>query len=162
MKRLSRAAAIVLLAALAARGLWAWPWSRDMIVQPALQPLFRIFLPAAYAIAVGREPEMPRELAATRLHNPLSATTEPLESGRKLYLTYCAVCHDPLGRGSGPVAQGALQPSDLTSPAIQARSDGYIYATIRNGGPTMPRYAEALTPEERWQIVLYVRTLARK
>ena len=161
MKKLKRTATILLLALLAVRGLWAWPWSRDMIVQPALQPLMRLFLPAPNSIALGREPAMTREVAAQKMHNLLAVTPERLERGKKLYLTYCAVCHDPLGRGHGTVAQGALQPSDLTSNAVQARSDGYLYATIRNGGPTMPRYEEALTPEERWLVVLYVRTLAR-
>lgn len=162
MKRLKRAALVLLFAGLAARGLWAWPWSRDMIVQPALQPLFRIFLPAPNAVSLGSEPAMPREMAATELHNPFTATPPRLDRGKQLYTTYCAVCHDLSGHGKGPVAQGALQPSDLTSPAVEARSDGYIYATIRNGGPTMPRYGEALTPEERWLVVLYVRTLAQK
>lgn len=160
MKRLKRTAAILLLALLAVRGLWAWPWSRDMIVQPALQPLLRLFLPAPNSIALGREPAMARDVAAQKLRNPLARSPERLERGKKLYVTYCAVCHDLLGKGHGPVAQGALQPSDLTSAAVQARSDGYLYVTIRNGGPTMPRYEEALTVEERWLVVLHVRTLA--
>lgn len=162
MKRLSQAAAILVLALLAVRGLGAWPWTRDMIVQPALQPLLRLFLPAPNSIALGQEPVMSREVAAQKLHNPFSATPARLDRGKQLFMTYCAVCHDPLGKGHGPVAQGALQPSDLTSPAVQARSDGYLYGTIRNGGPTMPRYEESLTPEERWLVVLYVRTLAQK
>lgn len=162
MRGVKRVALALLIAALAVEALWAWPWSRDMIVQPAFQPLFRIFLPAPNAIAVGKEPPLPREIAANTLRNPLARSPERAEQGRKLYDTYCAVCHDPQGTGRGPVAQGALQPSDLTSAAVQARSDGYIYATIRNGGSTMPRYAEALTPEERWLVVLYVRTLAKK
>jgi mono/diheme cytochrome c family protein len=30
------------------------------------------------------------------------------------------------------------------------------------GGALMPAYAEALSPDERWHLVNYVRTLAKK
>ena len=31
-----------------------------------------------------------------------------------------------------------------------------------SAGAVMPAYAEALTPEERWHVVNYVRTLAKR
>ena len=155
-----RAALLLLLTALAVEGLWAWPWSRDMIVQPIIRPLLGMLRPAPGAVAMGAEPAMSVDVAAQELRNPLAATPENLAAGKKLYTSYCSPCHGARGQGDGPVAGGALAPANLTDALIQQKSDGHIYGVIRNGIRTMPQYQESLTPVERWQVVLFVRTLA--
>jgi mono/diheme cytochrome c family protein len=56
-----------------------------------------------------------------------------------------------------------LPPADLTNPELQkVRTDGYWESYLSVGGAVMPSYGEALTPDERWAIVNYVRTLAKK
>ena len=157
-----RAAVLALLTALAVEALWAWPWSRDMVVQPIVRPLLIMLRAAPGAVAMGSEAPMARAVAERELRNLLTPTSENLEAGKKLFGVYCTPCHGITGRGDGPVAGGALQPTDLTSRLAQQRSDGYLYATIRNGGVGMPQYHEALSPRERWQVVMFVRTLARK
>lgn len=158
----------LLLTLLGVTALWAWPWSRDLVVQIISRPQqYLVFAPAG-SIPLEWEPLMTREVAATRLRNPLAPTggqpvsPQALEQGKKLYNTYCIVCHGPQGRGNGPVAGGAMQPADLTSERVRTQSDGALYATIRNGFATMPAYGERLTPPERWQVILYVRTLQEK
>ena len=42
------------------------------------------------------------------------------------------------------------------------RTDGYWQSYLSAGGAVMPSYGEALTPEERWHVVNYVRTLAKR
>jgi len=37
--------------------------------------------------------------------------------------------------------------------------DGYIYGYIRNGGIWMPSYNDAMSSNERWQVVVYLRDL---
>ncbi len=64
------------------------------------------------------------------------------------------------GNPDHPVNRGALAPANLTSLLIQQKGDGHFYGVIRNGLRGMPQYHEALSPQERWQVVLYVRTLA--
>ncbi len=40
--------------------------------------------------------------------------------------------------------------------------DGFLYATIRDGGALMPGQGDALSPRERWDIVNYLRHLQQK
>ena len=60
-----------------------------------------------------------------------------------------------------PVATKIVPPPDLTNPEIQkARTDGYWHSYIMAGGAVMPAYGEALSSQEAWHIVNYLRTLA--
>jgi len=152
----------VLLAGLAAQVLWAWPWSRDLVLQIILHTQQQVFAPPEGSVASGREVRLSREVAARELRNPLPADAGSLEEGKQLYATYCFVCHGPQGRGDGPVAGGALVPADLTTDTIQKQNDGYLYSTIRHGLGTMPAYYDRLTPRERWLVIHYLRTLGRK
>lgn len=155
-----RVALVALLGVLAVEALWAWPWSRDMIVQPIVRPLLVMLRPAPGTAAIGSEMPMSVEVAEKALRHPLAPTPENLAAGKKLYNTYCYPCHGATGRGDGPVAGGALAPANLASPLIQQKSDGHFYGVMRNGIRSMAPYHEALSPKERWQVVLFVRTLA--
>lgn len=59
--------------------------------------------------------------------------TDPVENGRISYLSYCASCHGPEGKGDGPVAASlTTPPTDLTQ--FSLRSGGFdvdsVYAYI--------------------------------
>lgn len=129
---------------------------------PAVKPLAvppRNMPPGTLPVA-GGEPPMRRGVAEAVLHNPLPATEAHLAHGEWLFQTYCMPCHGKGGNGDGPVAfQMIIPPPDLTFAQPSQRSDGYLYATIRNGGVVMPAYADAMSVEERWQVVLYLRKL---
>jgi mono/diheme cytochrome c family protein len=45
---------------------------------------------------------------------------------------------------------------------FRQRTDGFLYATIRDGGALMPGQGEALSPRERWDVVNYLRVLQGK
>ena len=45
---------------------------------------------------------------------------------------------------------------------VKARRDEYIYGTITQGGAFMTKLSYHLSPEERWHVVNYVRSLAEK
>lgn len=156
----AKRAALLLAMLLMPAAVWAWPWSRDMVVQQIVRPLLIMFSPAPGSVALGSVAPATNEAGERTLRSPLAATPENLAAGKKFFEIHCAVCHGQGGRGDGPVAGGAMAPADLTSPIIQARSDGYIYSVIRNGVRAMPSYRESLNSEERWQVVQYVRTLA--
>jgi mono/diheme cytochrome c family protein len=51
---------------------------------------------------------------------------------------------------------------DLGYPAIQARADGYLYATVVLGGRAMPIMREGLSQVDLWDLVHYVRTVKAK
>ena len=100
------------------------------------------------------------EQAAIKLHNPLQATPENLAKGKEQFGTHCAPCHGETGQGNGPVAHILKKPvKSLLVGAIKDRPDGYIYGAIRDGVLSSPSYAEEIPPEQRWQIVMYLRSM---
>jgi mono/diheme cytochrome c family protein len=103
---------------------------------------------------------MSLEQATIKMHNPLQPTPENLARGKQQFDTYCAPCHGESGRGSGPVAHLlAKPPKDLIAGSSKFLPDGYIYGAIRDGILSMPSYAEEMPPEQRWQAVMYIRSM---
>jgi len=99
--------------------------------------------------------------------NPLPPSAENLAKGASHFKRFCVPCHGPLGKGDGPVARYWVQPpKDLSDPARQERlSDGEIFWKLSRGhrqgaDVVMPSFSERIPAgEERWKLVLYVRTL---
>lgn len=97
--------------------------------------------------------------------NPLKKATEEernraLARGEFLFQTYCAACHGEDGLGETPVAQrGFPPPPSLLAPRAKGYPDGRIFHIITFGQGNMPPYATQILPEDRWKIVLYLRTL---
>ena len=134
---------------------------RGATVQPlAVAP--RV-MPSGTLPVRGGEPPMTREDAEQIRFSPLTPTAAHLVHGEQLFATNCAPCHGANAKGNGPVAyQMIVAPPDLTRAQPAERSDGYLYATIRNGGLVMPAYGDAMSVEERWEVVLYLRALQSK
>ena len=83
--------------------------------------------------------------------------------GLHLYQQHCAVCHGVAGHGDGPAAPGlGARPADLTAPPTVEHTAGDLFWWLTDGitGSTMPGFAEILTPEERWDVVHFLRALA--
>jgi mono/diheme cytochrome c family protein len=144
---------------------WAFPWSTDMYRGPAVQPLSESprVMPQG-TLPVDGESPIPRNRAGELLHDPLRPTPAHLAHGRQLYESYCAVCHGPTGHGDGSVARmfaGDYPVTDLVKDTVY-ESDGYVYGTIRYGGLVMPPLGDTMSPEERWEVVLFVRQLEGK
>lgn len=102
--------------------------------------------------------------AEAGLKNPLAGSTDArlIETGKKHYQVYCAVCHGDTGLGNGPVSVKMLtKPPSLVSEKIQKMKDGGIYHIITDGQGLMSLYADRIVKEEdRWAVVNYVRSLA--
>jgi mono/diheme cytochrome c family protein len=105
--------------------------------------------------------------------NPIGATEKDLGRGRSLYRMHCELCHGREGRGDGPSARlharNARPPQDLTRPEIQANmTDGEIFWKIGTGfrenrKVVMPAFVDEIPSlDDRWRIVLYVRSLENK
>lgn len=139
-----------------------FPWSIDMYRGPEIQPFAMAprVTPADTIPVHGGEPPMSPEQAAIRMHNPLQATPENLAKGKEQFDSHCAPCHGESAQGNGPVAHIlAKPPKSLLVGAIKDRPDGYIYGAIRDGVLSSPSYAEEIPPEQRWQIVMYLRSM---
>ena len=103
--------------------------------------------------------------AAADLTNPVPGNSTTIKSGKVLYQAYCAPCHGNNGRGDGPAATSLHpKPADHTSAAVQAESDGTLFYKISEGHPStaMPPFKAVLHPDQRWSIINYIRTLAKK
>jgi len=94
--------------------------------------------------------------------NPLSASEANLAVAKKIYNDQCANCHGDGGKGDGSDAMMYdPTPSDLTDAAkMSKRTDGEIYYQLTEGRKPMPSFKKKLTEEQRWQLVLFVRSLA--
>ena len=94
-------------------------------------------------------------------NRPLAAEGD-FEKGKTLYMKYCEVCHGPSGKGDGylffdpPVA-------DLTSPAIQKKSDAELWRTVHEGvqNTAMGTWKFVLSEEEITMVLTYVRFLSQ-
>jgi mono/diheme cytochrome c family protein len=145
---------VIALGTLAACG--DWPWRHDMVDQPSRAIASESRAPAGEAMPIGSELPMARELAETQLRSPVPLDA-PITSGRALFETYCTPCHGFTGGGDGTVSQYFGSMPDLMDRDVQQHADGWFYATITNGTERMPRYVQELTPDERWQIVHFLR-----
>ncbi len=92
------------------------------------------------------------------LTNPYA---DNLAMGEEMYATYCTPCHGD-GQVLGTVAEhGFPAVAMLAGPAGRSkdRTDGWLYLTVRNGGGLMPSYGWAMSDQEMWSVVSYLRTL---
>jgi mono/diheme cytochrome c family protein len=99
--------------------------------------------------------------AGVELTNPLPATAETLDRGRRLYETFCFVCHGPEGKGDGPLVPKIPNPPSYTSARVKEMPAGRLYHVITRGSGRMTSYAVSITPEDRWRIVHHVQSLQR-
>ena len=141
-------------------------WTHNMTESPRIMPGERAFAMAPGSVPRdGGElyyPKEAREAAAAR-RNPVAATPESIRKGGELFAIYCTPCHGASGKGDGLVATKFVPPADLRNPDLQkARTDGYWQSYLSVGGAVMPSYGEALTPDERWHVVNFLRTLAKR
>lgn len=95
--------------------------------------------------------------------NPVKRTEESLAKGKKLYGFDCAMCHGDNGNGKGDMAAEMKNVTDFTNPdALKSRADGELYNTIRKGKGDMPAEGNRGKDEDIWNLVNYIRSLAKK
>ena len=108
---------------------------------------------------------------SNRLSNPLDSSAEVVAAGKALYEMYCDHCHGAKGAGDGKVATGvtiegqekgayAGVPS-YQSDALKNMSEGHIFHVITYGKNLMWPHGSQITPDDRWKIAKYVKTLQR-
>ena len=140
-------------------------WFHNMTESARIMPGERAFSMPPGSVPRGGELRLPkeeRETAALR-RNPIPATPASVQKGGELFAIYCTPCHGTQGKGNGPVSTKFVPPADLTNPDLQkGRTDGYWQSYMSVGGAVMPSYAEALSAEERWHVVNFLRTLAQR
>jgi mono/diheme cytochrome c family protein len=94
--------------------------------------------------------------------NPLAASAANLNAAKPVYNEYCANCHGDSGKGDGSDAMMYdPSPSDLTDVKhMNSLTDGEIFYQITQGRKPMPSFRKKLTEDQRWQLVILVRSFA--
>ena len=108
---------------------------------------------------------------ADRLRNPLDSTAEVVAQGKALYEMYCDHCHGPKGEGNGKVATGVTVDGkeksayagvpNYKSDALKNITEGHIFHVITYGKNLMWPHGSQVSPEDRWKIAKYVKTLQK-
>lgn len=97
------------------------------------------------------------------ISNPYPITAASLAHGKELYTIYCGICHGDKGDGSGYLVRDdgmyPAQPALLTSDDFITSSNGRYYHAIMYGKNVMTGYADKLSYKERWEVIMYIRSL---
>ncbi len=115
-----------------------------------------VLAPPAGAVPVtGRE----TVTQSSELKNPVPPTAESLAAGKTLFETNCLICHGQTSAERGPVGKKLVPPPPGLEPAmVKGLSDSTIFKVITFGFGRMPVFQDKLTPQERWNLVNYLRT----
>ncbi len=120
--------------------------------------------PAATAAATTAAAEFKIPPDAAKAPNPVKPTPTSLAQGKKMYGFDCALCHGKDGDGKGDLAADMnLKLADYRdSAALKDMTDGEMFYIIKNGKGQMTGEADRVKPEEIWNLVNYVRSLAKR
>ena len=97
------------------------------------------------------------------MDNPFSTSIKNIEEGSKVYFGkgLCVKCHGVNGKG---IKVSGHSPRDFTDAKWQdVRTDGEMMWVLKNGSPgtSMPiRVGKAISEEEAWKVILFIRTFA--
>ncbi len=146
----------------------------EMVHSPAYRafsenPRFRdgktLQLPVVGTIARGHKPlhfeatQADAVRAGLQLHNPFTAEAALIGRGAAVYRNFCTPCHGREGLGDGPVVKrGVPAPPSLLAEHASGLPDGQLFHILTYGQGNMPSYASQLSREERWQVILYLRS----
>lgn len=148
---------------------WSFAWDKDMVDQPSAKAQESEAPADPGGIPVNGGETMPAPTtesgmfdakdAAAAVPNPVPATQESLARGKYFYEINCLVCHGESGKGDGIVGQKFTDkaPVDLNEDYTQDQADGQLFFTLTRGRVAMPFYRDALSPEERWDVVNYIK-----
>lgn len=135
-----------------------------MRVQPAIQP-YEQRMPSAPVGTVptsgGVQATVLQQSKLTK--NPLPARPAYVRNGRIFYGYYCRMCHGPAGDGNGAVGESYNpKPADLSSSRVKSLSDGELYLRMLTGVGHEPVMIQTVPPDQRWPLVMYVRTFGKR
>lgn len=147
-----------------------WQYLPDMADSPVPKAQSAPLDPPDHSIARDAVFYLDNEIDAEDEHiNPYSwAFSSPqyaghvhdiLVRGQELYETFCQHCHGAQAQGDGSITDVYPRPPDLTLKGYWERKDGFFFHKITFGGNLMPSLGHAVSPDERFLIILYLRRL---
>ena len=102
--------------------------------------------------------------AGDELKNPFPGDDAAArERGAFVYTNYCQMCHGAGAKGDGPLVQrGIPLPASLLADKAVQMKDGQMFYVLTYGQRNMPSHAALLSREDRWKVIVYVRSLQQK
>lgn len=96
--------------------------------------------------------------------NRVVPTPEGLAAARKVFGYDCAMCHGAKGDGTGDIVESMkLKMNNWGDPAALAgKTDGELFYIISKGKGKMSGEGDRMNDVMRWNMVNYVRSLAKK
>jgi mono/diheme cytochrome c family protein len=135
---------------------------RNLKVRKSLFALLLLVIVAAivYSILQNLPWTVPEE--AKRRQNPLLPSAEVLRSIRPLYADKCSSCHGNSGKGDGHDASLYDPPPTNFTDAkhLSTVTDGELFYKLSEGRKPMPSFKKRLTEEQRWELVLLLRSFS--
>jgi mono/diheme cytochrome c family protein len=123
-----------------------------------------LLLAAAMKLEAQEKPYVPwvAPADARAVKNPLKKAPDVLKAGAETFRENCEVCHGPKGDGTGPTAKTlTIKPANFTDAKVMAQeTDGSLFWKMSKGRGAMPSWEDQLSDTERWQLVVYIRSLA--
>ena len=102
---------------------------------------------------------------AAKMKNPFSPDEKIIERGKLVYQSICLQCHGENADGKGHLflsGKYPYPPADLVNGRLDSRKDGEIFHSITVGYGIMGPHGLIVQPDDRWKIVLYLRSLRKK
>jgi mono/diheme cytochrome c family protein len=114
-----------------------------------------------YVVLDNRPWTVPEE--AKQVKNPVQPSEAALQSARSVYSEKCAHCHGETGKGDGHDASSYdPAPTNFTDANhLRTATDGELFYKISEGHKPMPSFKKRLTEEQRWRLVLLIRSFAQ-
>jgi mono/diheme cytochrome c family protein len=132
----------------------------NRVSSPQLLTLCAALVVANIGVAMGQgSPD------AATVRNPVAATAESLAAGKQAYQRRCASCHGTTGEGGPGNDLIPAAPSLVDDQWEHGSTDGAIFDNIKNGvGPdfNMVPFKDILKDDEIWNVVNYLRSMAKK
>lgn len=110
---------------------------------------------------VGAVPVTGKEVVSqeSELKNPVAATAASVTEGKALFEINCVMCHGRTSAERGPVGKKLIPPPPgLDHDRVKGLSDSAIFKAVTFGFGRMPAFQDKLTPQERWNLINFLRT----
>lgn len=108
--------------------------------------------------------ELKIPLEEAKRENPVKADENSIALGKRLFSSQCAMCHGTDGDGKGDLAVAMeLKLLDYRDPAaLKQMSDGELFYILSKGKGEMPAQGDRLSETQRWHLINFIRSLAKK
>jgi mono/diheme cytochrome c family protein len=95
----------------------------------------------------------------SEVRNPIAPTAESVARGKALFEINCIICHGQTSAERGPVGKKLVPPPPgLDHDMVKGLTDSTIFKAMTFGFGRMPVFKDKLVPEERWDLVNFLRT----